>query len=577
MEALSITSFRFSYPESEPTLDALDWTLEQGALALLVGDTGSGKTTLLRCLKPELAPTGLRKGTLKVFGEEVRELDPLESAQYIGYVGQDPDNQIVCDNVWHELAFGMENIGIEQNLMRRRVAETSYFFGMEPWIDQSTATLSGGQKQLVCLASVLALRPKIILLDEPTAQLDPVAEKNFLHALFRINRELGITIVVATHTPYAMSNYATSAFFLHDRKLQAISTESVSLLAGEQEKRFSSERRDPQSNDKPRPDISAQENKETDTSSPGTFASEEPDSENLLNDSPPYTIRLGEVYFGYERDRRPVLRNLSLAVREGSIHALVGGNGCGKSTLLRVIAGALRPQHGKVVNPYKAQQALLPQNPKALFVCDTLDEELREWQALSGYSDHDITRVVTLLHLENLLAHHPYDLSGGEQQLAAFAKVSLTHPQLLLLDEPTKGLDAHAKAVLAGQLVEFSRGGGTVILATHDLALVEQIADVVSFLFDGEIACTEPTGLFFVNNLFYRPEYPGMADDVNLAEPTAEDDGSADEPARHSVSPCAPHNAEQDACRVELQSCQETKSCSAGFPPPPPTPSPSDS
>ncbi len=571
MEALNITSFRFSYPESEPTLDALDWTLEQGALALLVGDTGSGKTTLLRCLKPELAPTGLRKGTLKVFGEDVRKLDPLESAQYIGYVGQDPDNQIVCDNVWHELAFGMENIGIEQNLMRRRVAETSYFFGMEPWIDQSTATLSGGQKQLVCLASVLALRPKIILLDEPTAQLDPVAEKNFLHALFRINRELGITIVVATHTPYAMRSYATSAFFLHGRKLQAISTDSVSLLAEEQGKRFSSERRDRQNNDKPRPSISVQEDKETDTSFPEALTPEEPGPESFLNDSPFYTMRLSEVYFGYERDRRPVLRNLSLALREGSIHALVGGNGCGKSTLLRVIAGALRPQHGKAVNPYKAQQALLPQNPKALFVCDTLDEELHEWQTLSGYSDHDITRVVTLLHLENLLARHPYDLSGGEQQLAAFAKVSLTHPQLLLLDEPTKGLDTHAKAVLAGQLVEFSRGGGTVILATHDLALVEQIADAVSFLFDGEIACTEPTKRFFMNNLFYRPEHPGTADDADFAKPTAEGGGPTDDSARHSVSPCAPHSVEQDACRVEPQSCQEAKSRFTTFP------SPSDS
>ena len=482
MEALSITSLSFSYPNHRLILDEINWNLEQGSFTLLVGATGNGKTTLLRCIKPELAPTGHRTGNIEIFSEDLETFSTLKSAQCIAYVGQDPDSQIVCDSVWHELAFGMENIGMDQNMMRRRVAEVAHFFGMESWIHQSTSPLSGGQKQLVSLASVLALQPKIILLDEPTAQLDPVAEKNFLHALFRINRELGITIIVATHTPYEMRDYATSAFVLNTGRLHAINTDSSTLFAWEQTS------------------FTPQKNPVTDRTP-------------CIKEK--HELNLREVYFSYGRDSQTVLRNMSLNIQKGCIHALVGGNGCGKSTLLRVLAGALRSQHGKVSNPYTQHQALLPQNPKALFVCDSLDEELREWQEINGYSDERITSVANMLKLENLLDHHPYDLSGGEQQLAAFAKILLTEPHLLLLDEPTKGLDALSKNILTEQFLAFKNKGGTIIIATHDLGLVKRIADTVSLLFDGEVACTEPTDQFLKNTLFYRFEMPSEAKPVN--------------------------------------------------------------
>ena len=207
--ALRISDFSFSYPDQHELFSGVSLSLEQGAFAILVGATGSGKTTLLRSVKPELAPVGNRTGVIEVFGRGVTELDTHVSATLIGYVSQSPENQIVCDTVWHELVFGLENLGVPQDEMRRRVAEVAYFFGIEPWMQMRTAQLSGGQKQILTLASVLVMQPKLLLLDEPTAQLDPIAEKNFLHALFRINRELGITVVVATHTPEAMADYAT--------------------------------------------------------------------------------------------------------------------------------------------------------------------------------------------------------------------------------------------------------------------------------------------------------------------------------------------------------------------------------
>lgn len=210
--AIEVRGLSFAYPGAEaPVLEGLDWRVSQGAFALLVGGTGSGKSTLLSLLKPEIAPAGERTGDARVLGENVADMDVRASAERVGYVFQDPENQIVCETVWHEMAFGLENLGMSRDEMRRRVAETSYFFGLEDWLHRDTDTLSGGRKQLLSLAAVLALRPRVLLLDEPTSQLDPVAEKNFLHALFRVNRELGCTVVVATHQPRPMLEYATCA------------------------------------------------------------------------------------------------------------------------------------------------------------------------------------------------------------------------------------------------------------------------------------------------------------------------------------------------------------------------------
>lgn len=469
VKAIEARGFAFRYPESTASIGPLDWTVEEGAFQLLVGATGSGKTTLLSSCKPAIAPAGERAGALRAFGRPVDELDAREAAATVGYVAQSPENQIVCDSVWHELAFGLENLGVEQDEMRRRVAEVAHFFGIEPWFRRSVAELSGGQKQMTTLAGTLAMQPRLLLLDEPTAQLDPVAEKNFLHALFRVNRELGITVVVATHAPEAMAEYAT---------------DTVELREGTLIRCF-----------EPRAGVSAFRRSESVPVAPAS----------AQDDEAAYAVSLHDIHLRYARDADWVLRGCDLRVTAGSIHAVVGGNGCGKSTLLRAIARVVKPERGRVENCLAARQALLPQDPKTLFVCDTVAEELREWQANCGYDNAAIDGVLARFGLDARVSKHPYDLSGGQQQLLAFAKLLLTDPDLLLLDEPTKGLDAPSKLLVARTLCDLAQAGATVVLATHDLTFAALVADAATMLFDGEAVCTEPAAAFFAGNLFYRP------------------------------------------------------------------------
>lgn len=461
--ALAYDDVTFRYPGSRgDVLSGVSMAVPAGAFALLVGGTGSGKSTLLSLAKPQIAPAGDRAGQVRVFGRPVDDLDGAEACE-VGYVFQDPDNQIVCDSVWHEMAFGLENLGTPQGEMRRRVAEASYFFGMGPWFHSDTDSLSGGRKQLLALASTLVMQPRVLLLDEPTAQLDPIAARNFLHALFRVNRELGCTVVVATHEPELMADYATCAFELVDGAVRAV--ENL-----------------------------------------GRFKCEAALAERgaLCDANAPAAVSARGAWFRYGRDDDWVLRGLDLEVRQGEVHALVGGNGCGKSTLLALIAGTRRAQRGEVRSAISAK-AMLPQDPKALFAEERMDEELMEWAHIGGYGADEVQAMMGELGVADRADLHPYDLSGGQRQMLALGKLLLVHPRLLLLDEPTKGLDRAAREHVAGMIEAARRDGVTVIVSTHDLAFVRRVADRVSLMFDGELACTEPVGEFFRNNLFYRP------------------------------------------------------------------------
>lgn len=461
--ALAYDNVTFRYPGSHgDVLSGVSMAVPAGAFALLVGGTGSGKSTLLSLAKPQIAPAGDRAGQVRVFGRPVDGLDGAAACE-VGYVFQDPDNQIVCDSVWHEMSFGLENLGTPQGEMRRRVAEASYFFGMGPWFHSDTDALSGGRKQLLALASTLVMQPRVLLLDEPTAQLDPIAARNFLHALFRVNRELGCTVVVATHEPELMVDYATCAFELVDGAVRAV----------ENLGRFKCE---------------------------ATLA----ERGALCDANAPAAVSARGAWFRYGRDDDWVLRGLDLEVRQGEVHALVGGNGCGKSTLLALIAGTRRAQRGEVRSAISAK-AMLPQDPKALFAEERVDEELMEWAHIGGYGADEVQAMMGELGLADRAGLHPYDLSGGQRQMLALGKLLLVHPRLLLLDEPTKGLDRAAREHVAGMIEAARRDGVTVIVSTHDLAFVRRVADRVSLMFDGELACTEPVGEFFRNNLFYRP------------------------------------------------------------------------
>ena len=463
--AIEVRGLSFAYPGADAAvLEGLDWSVPQGAFALLVGGTGSGKSTLLSLLKPEIAPTGDLAGELRVLGEGVASMDVRASAGRVGYVFQDPENQIVCETVWHEMAFGLENLGLARDEMRRRVAETSYFFGLEDWLHRDTDTLSGGRKQLLSLAAVLALRPRVLLLDEPTSQLDPVAEKNFLHALFRVNRELGCTVVVATHQPRPMLEYATCAYRIEGGCVREVA-DLVSLGGRE-----------------------------------GLLAL---DSCQPAQGAAPGAAAIREGWFRYDRASGWVLRGLDAAFSAGAVHAIVGGNGCGKSTMLSVLAKTAKLQRGRMVRG-TASAALLPQNPKALLVAETVRDELMEWASACGYDEAAAREQTARLGLVGLEARHPYDLSGGQRQLLALAKLLLIGPELLLLDEPTKGLDLASRRIIARALRDHANAGGTVIMATHDLDFAEQVADDVAMMFDGEIACMEPPADFFADNVFYR-------------------------------------------------------------------------
>lgn len=489
--AVQVRGYSFAYPheegdrrESPAVLSDVSLHIEQGAFCVLVGATGSGKTTLLRSLKPELAPVGESSGDIFVLGRSLKQpkagcavdhsadstanppanpITPLESAQLIGYVMQDPAAQIVCDTVWHELAFGLENLGVEPDQMRRRIAEVAHFFGIEPWVRSKTEDLSGGQKQLVNLAAVLALRPRLLLLDEPTAQLDPNAVKQFLFMLSRVNRELGITVVMATHSPEDVRQYATQRI---------------------------------------------------DLSAPGPIGTFERAKAALF----PYfdgrctqladadaALTARDVHFRFDRHAPWVLRGVEFRVRQGSVHALVGGNGCGKTTLLRCLASVLKPQRGRIDNKLAASQALLPQDPKALLVCDSVREELMEWASRCTYDEQAAEAMAQRFGLSDQLSRHPFDLSGGQQQKLAIAKLLLAQPRLLFLDEPTKGLDPASSADLSRIVKTLAAEGKTIVLVTHDLDFAFATADEVSMLFDGELACTEPVQDFFENNLIYRP------------------------------------------------------------------------
>ena len=463
--AIEVRGLSFTYPGAgAPVLDGLDWLVPQGAFALLVGGTGSGKSTLMSLLKPEIAPTGECTGELRVLGEAVADMGVRASVERVGYVFQDPENQIVCETVWHEMAFGLENLGTPRDEIRRRVAETSYFFGLEDWLHRDTDTLSGGRKQLLSLAAVLALRPRVLLLDEPTSQLDPVAEKNFLHALFRVNRELGCTVVVATHQPRPMLEYATCAYRIEGGRVREVA--DLASLGGREELLAS----------------------DACQSAPGAA---------------PGAAAIREGWFRYDRAAGWVLRGLDVAFSAGAVHAIVGGNGCGKSTMLSVLAKTAKLQRGCMMRG-AASAALLPQNPKALLVAETVRDELMEWASTCGYDEAAAQEQAARLGLASLEARHPYDLSGGQRQLLALAKLLLIGPELLLLDEPTKGLDLASRRIIARALRDHAKAGGTVIMATHDLDFAEQVADDVAMIFDGEIACMEPPADFFADNVFYR-------------------------------------------------------------------------
>ena len=540
MAHFEIKNLTFSYPtaKGKESLHNVNLTVHKGEYIVLCGKSGSGKTTLLRHLKSVLIPHGKRSGEILFNGVPMENVSQRDQSSKIGYVMQNPDDQIVTDKVWHELAFGLESLGCDQKTMRSRVAEMACYFGIQDWFHRDVANLSGGQKQLLNLASIMAMQPEVLILDEPTSQLDPIAASDFLNTVRKINIELGTTVIITEHRMEDIFPYADRAIVMDGGSVIADDTpRNVGKLLYEQKNDMFAAMPTPVrvfygsggAGDCP---LTVREGRNWLSRSfveePKIKTVVQPQLDEEIGNT---ALSMKELWFRYEKNSPDIMRGVSAEVPTGSLYAIVGGNGAGKSTTLKAICGICRPYRGKVkvfgkpVEKYKSSElfggtlAMLPQDPKSLFVKKTVREDLEEMTKDKTL----ITEIAATCQIEKLLECHPYDLSGGEQQRAALAKVLLTQPKLLLLDEPTKGIDSFFKETFAEILKELKARGITIVMVSHDVEFCARYADLVSMFFDGQILTTDHPRRFFGNNSFYTTAANRMSRHVFSMAVTAED------------------------------------------------------
>jgi len=539
MAHFQIQDLSFSYPtaKGKESLHHVNITIQKGEYVVLCGKSGSGKTTLLRQLKSVLAPHGKRSGEILFNGTPIEKVSQRDQSSKIGYVMQNPDDQIVTDKVWHELAFGLESLGCDQKTMRARVSEMACYFGIADWFHKDVATLSGGQKQLLNLASIMAMQPEVLILDEPTSQLDPIAASDFLNTVRKINIELGTTVIITEHRLEDIFPYADRAIVMDAGRVIADDTPRNigKLLYAQKNDMFAA---------MPTPvrvfygaegegdcPLTVREGRNWLSNAYSNSKVKALPAEVLEDEVANPALSLKELWFRYEKDSPDVLRGVSAEVPKGSLYAIVGGNGAGKSTTLKAICGICKPYRGKVkvfgksIEKYKSAElfggclAMLPQDPKSLFVKKTVREDLAEMTK----DEKKIAEIASICEIESLLDSHPYDLSGGEQQRSALAKVLLTEPKLLLLDEPTKGIDSFFKEKLAAILCKLKEQGITIVMVSHDVEFCAKYADMVSMFFDGQILTTDTPRRFFGNNSFYTTAANRMSRHVFSMAVTAED------------------------------------------------------
>lgn len=528
MSHFRIENLSFSYPNSErKILKDINLEIHKGEYIVLCGANGSGKTTLLRNLKTVLAPHGKKNGVVYFEGIPLEEVSLREQSTKIGYVMQDPDAQIVTDKVWHELAFGLESLGYDVRTMRMRVAEMASYFGIQSWFHKNVTELSGGQKQLLNLASVMAMQPEVLILDEPTSQLDPIAATDLLNTVRKINLELGTTIIITEHRLEEVFHAADRVVLMENGSVIACdSPRNIGeSLSGTEDDLFSTlpstmQIRYRVGGNLPYP-LTVREGRQwlSELFHEIEIQYDRVEEISLREEPDKPVLELKEVWFRYEKESPDVLKGINLKLEEAKIHAIVGGNGTGKSTMLKAICGICRPYRGKVkvlrkeIDRYKSSDlfenclAMLPQDPKSLFVKKTVREDLEEMFVGKKISKDELSQKVEamarLCRIEYFLDSHPYDLSGGEQQRAALAKVLLCNPKILLLDEPTKGIDNSFKVKFAEILKELTANGVTVLMVSHDVEFCAKTADVVSMFFDGSITTTNTPSRFFAQNSFY--------------------------------------------------------------------------
>lgn len=471
MEILKFENYCFAYPnEKKYALYNINLTVNEGEFITLCGKSGCGKSTLQRCIKPMTAPYGFTSGNIYWNGVDISQLSEIEQSKKIGFVMQNPDNQIVTDKVWHELAFGLESLGYDNGEIRRSVAEISAFFGIEQLFHKSTSELSGGQKQIVNLASVMIMKPELLILDEPTSQLDPIFAEEFLELLSKINDELGTIIILCEHRLENAVEISDRVILMENGQIiDNITSDTLACYlktADEDNCKYSVD----------------------------NFEKKEP------------TVVINNVSYSYNDEY--VVKNLTAEFYSGEVYAVVGGNGAGKTTALSLIGGMLNPAEGSITTVGKV--GMLVQNPQTMFAASTVLRDLEQMFCESKITKSEkmrrIDEVARLCGISGLIDKHPYDLSGGEQQRAALAKLLLIKPQILLLDEPTKGLDKYLKNKLSNILNELKKTGMTIIMVTHDMEFCQSCADKCAVLFDGNLVGEENTKEFLQKGIVYAPK-----------------------------------------------------------------------
>ena len=563
MNLVEIKDFGFSYPESSrKVLEHVNLNIKEGTLNVIMGRSGCGKSTLLRQLKSVLAPAGEKEGEILYRNIPLRDTDHRTQSQEIGFVMQNPDNQIVTDKVWHELAFGLESLGYDNATIRLRVAEMASYFGIQKWFYKNVSELSGGQKQLLNLASVMAMHPSLLILDEPTSQLDPIAASDFLETVKKINRDIGTTVLLTEHRLQDIIPYADRVFVMDEGTLflegtpreigtklkeqhhgmflsmpvpmqiyagtESALTCPLTVSEGRQwireyiEEKGIKKEQIQQANQRLEKKGEKNENETT-----GFFGHFKRQKENT-----PPAIQMKDVWFRYEKDSPDVIQDLSLEVKKGEFYGLVGGTG--KSTTLSLLGRVHQPYSGRIYldgkdlrsfsdrELYGGYLGVMPQNPQSIFLKKTVLEDLysviggRKERPSSEYpismkKEKAIEGIVSLTHLEGLLNRHPYDLSGGEQQRLALAKVLLLRPKILLMDEPTKGMDAEYKEELGSILKKLQSHGMTIFMISHDVEFVAEYADTTGLFFEGNVVTSKKTRDFFAGNNFYTTAANRMA------------------------------------------------------------------
>lgn len=508
MALLEIQDLSFTYPTcNAPALRSINLSVERGELLTVVGATGSGKSTLLRLLKPELWTNGSLSGTVRYQGQDIRTAAAANAR--VAYVAQNPEEQIVTDKVWHELAFTPENLGMPRDDIARRVAEVSAFFHIREWYDRDTATLSGGQKQLLNLAAVMTADPDILILDEPTAQLDPVAAEHLINTVCRLNRETGLTVIICEHRADLLIPLSDTLVILdqggivyHGAPQKApahLPDDSPYLSYLPAVTRFYI-----QSGGHGNAAMTVREGQQYLHARFDNRIKALPQQEHTPANE--VALQMKNIYFRYRKDEPDVLRDLSLSVYAGEVFALLGANGAGKSTAASVVAGLRRAYSGSIRlfgkrlrdyrdgTLYHGNIGLLPQDVESMFLHNTVREELKGCEQAEAMLPY---------RLSPLYDKHPYDLSGGERQLVALCKALATEPRLLIMDEPSKGLDRNRKEQLAQVILALKSRGVTVLLISHDIELAALCADRCAMFLYGGIAACSTTDRFMTDNRFY--------------------------------------------------------------------------